>query len=423
MNRRWLGLLIGAALAVPAVTALAAAPPAVSGVSLSGDANSSPLEATFLATTVSTTPLVDGQYPHAQADVASSTQATAHGTVFDPGALVQTLPYEINSNCPPPSPFPSTPPPVIGCRQFPNYPFEYDADSGRPHNAGSVAGGTVGPATFAAGEYDLNVGDGTADAAASGGRLGLGLPLALSVANGSAHATVRVEGDRVISSVTQRLQGVVVAGVVDIAAIDSTITTSAISGRPGSAAGTLTVSGVTVAGQPASIDQGGIHLAGTTLPLPLDQAQQALQQLEQAGLSVKLLAPARDVKAGHSSYDGAAVQVTETAPDGSAWSVRLGGARASTVAVPFAVPAIEAVAFGGAVAAPPAETLPAAAAPPPPPVPGGRRIVVRFAGLTLTPLQLLIALAGLLELALLGGIATVLWPRPAAAPAPTLRPL
>ena len=171
MNRRWLGLLIGAALAVPAVTALAAAPPAVSGVSLSGDANSSPLEATFLATTVSTTPLVDGQYPHAQADVASSTQATAHGTVFDPGALVQTLPYEINSNCPPPSPFPSTPPPVIGCRQFPNYPFEYDADSGRPHNAGSVAGGTVGPATFAAGEYDLNVGDGTADAAASGGRL------------------------------------------------------------------------------------------------------------------------------------------------------------------------------------------------------------------------------------------------------------
>jgi hypothetical protein len=422
--RRYLvGSLLGAALALPAVTALAALAPAASGVSLSGDADSSPLEATFLATTVSTTPLVDGQFPHAQADVASSVQATAHGTVFDPGALVQTLPYEINSNCPPPSPFPATPPPVVGCPQFPAYPFEYDADSGRPHNAGSVAGNTVGPMSFAGGEYDLNVGDGAADAVASGARATLALPEQLTVTSGSAHANVSVQGDRVVSTVTQRLQGVVLAGVIDIGAVDSTVTTSAVAGRPGAATGTLSVSGVTVAGQAATIDQNGIHLAGQTLPLPTGQAQQVLQQLQQAGLEVKLLAPAPLVAQGHSSYDGAALQVTETAPDGSSVSVRLGGARASAVAVPFSVPPPASAGFGGPSLAAPAGTLPAAAPPPAGAAGGGSRIVLRLAGFALTPLQLLIALAALLEALLLAGAVTVLWPHRTAPPAPTLRAL
>lgn len=423
MRRLRVAALLGVICAVPAVTALAASSPAVSGVSLSGDANSSPVEATFLATTVSTTPLVDGRFPHAQADVASSVQATAHGTVFDPGALVQTLPYEINSNCPPPSPFPATPPPVIGCPQFPNYPFEYDADSGRPHNAGTVAGNTVGPATFAAGGYDLNVGDGTADAAATGGRLALALPESLTVASGSAHATVRVEGDHVVSTVAQRLQGVVIAGVIDIGAIDSTVTTNAVSGRPGAAAGTLTVSGVTVAGQAATIDQSGIHLAGQTVPLPLDQAAQVLQQLQQAGLSVKLLAPAQEVTAGHSGYDGAAIEVTETAPDGSAWSIRLGGARASSVAVPFSVPPLGSFGAGPTGVSAPVGTLPPAPPPPGPAAGGGSRVLLKLAGFRLTPLQLLIALASLLEVALLGAMATALWPRRVPERVPTLRGL
>ncbi len=421
-RRHALGALIGAAVAVPAVTALAAASPALGGVSLSGDANSSPVETTFLATTVSTTPLVDAQYPHAQADVASNVQATAHGTVLDPGALVQTLPYEISSNCPPPSPFPPTPPPVTGCRQFPNYPFEYDADSGRPHSSGSVAGNTVGPLTVAAGEYDLNVGDGVADAIASGGRSTLAAPQQLTVAGGYAHSTVRVQGDEVVSTVTQRLQGVVIAGVIDIGAIDSTVSTTAVPARPGSATGRLVLSGVTVAGQAAAIDQDGIHLAGQSVPLPLDTAQQVLQQLQQAGLTVKLLAPTPEVNAGHSSYDGAAVQVTETAPDGSAISIRLGGARSSAVAVPFSVPALGSLGFGGSAVTIPTGSLPPAAAPPPPPA-GGSRIVLRLAGLELTPLQVLIALAALVEVGLLGGTATLLWPARVRAPQATLRPL
>jgi len=433
VRSRLLALLIGAALAVPAVTALAAVSPALSGQSLSGDANSSPVEATFLVTTVSTTPLVDARYPHAQADIASTVQATAHGSVFDPGALVQTLPYEINSNCPPPSPFPPSPPPVTGCQQFPNYPFEYDADSGRPHSAGTVAAQTVGPLTLAAGEYDLNVGAGSADAVASGGRSALALPQQLTVSSGSAHATVRVVGDRVISTVTERLQGVVIAGAIDIGAIDSTVTTTAVSGHLGAATGTLSVSGVTVAGQPATIDQGGIHLAGQSVPLPLDPAQQVLQQLRQAGLEVKLLAPVLEVKAGHSAYDGAAVEITETFPDspvsqipggsGSGISIRLGGARASAVAVPFTVPGLPSLGFSAPAVGAPAGSVPPPAPPAAPGSSGGSQVVLRFAGLTLTPLQLLIALASLLELALLGGLATMLWPARVSEPAPTLRPL
>ncbi|HEX6489230.1 MAG TPA: hypothetical protein VF137_10240 [Candidatus Dormibacteraeota bacterium] len=424
MRRRLLlGPLAGALVAIPAVTAALAASPAVSGVSLSGDANSSPVETTMLATTVSTTPIVDAQYPHAQADVASSVQATAHGSILDPGALVQTLPYEINSNCPPPAPFPHITPPG-GCPPFPAYPFGADADSGRPHNAGTVQGGTYGPLTIAAGEYDLNAGQGLADAVVYGGRAALqGAPL--EIANGSAHANVHVAGAEVVSTVETRLQGVVIGGVLDIGAIDSRVTTAAISGSPATATGTLAVSGVTVAGVPASIDQEGIHLAGQTLPLPLDPADQALQQLQQAGIAVRLLAPAKHVAKGDSSYSGSTIQVTLTsAQDGSSISVLLGGARASTVAVPFQLLPQATASSLGQAAPPPPGGLPSAIGPSTSTIAGAQgQVILRFAGFTLTPLQLLLALAALLELLLLAGGTTVLWPRPVDVPRPTLTSL
>lgn len=416
-----LGVTIGALLAIPAATAALAAGPAAGGVSLSGDANSSPVETVMLATTVSTTPLVDARYPHAQADVASSVQATAHGTILDPGALVQTLPYEINSNCPPPSPFPPFSPPG-GCPPFPAYPYEYDADNGRPHNAGTVAGGTYGPLTLAAGEYDLNVGSGTADARASGGHAALAVAVPVSVAGGFAHAQVHVAGSQVVSTVESLVHGVVIDGVLDIGAIDSTAATSAVAGRPGSARGTLAVSGVALAGQPASIDQNGIHLAGQALPLPLDPARQALQQLQQAGVSVRLLAPSQQVGAGHSVYTGSAIEVTLTsAQDGSSISIRLGGASSSTVAVPFEIPALAPVGtFAGTSAAPPGG-LPGGGLPSSSTTPGtGGEVILRLAGFALTPRQVLLVLAGLLELSLLAAAAVILRPRADLAPRPTL---
>lgn len=425
-SRLLAGLILGGLLALPGAGAAVAASPAAAGYALSGDANAAAVEITMLAATFSTTPLVDGQFPHAQADVASSDQSTAHGSVLDPGALVQTLPYEVSSNCPPPSPFPSVAPPG-GCPQFPAWPFGADADSAHPHVTGNVAGQSVGPFSFGAGDYDLVAGAGSASATATGGRASLTAAQPLTVASGSAQASVRLEGATVVSQVTDRLQGVTIAGVVDIGSIDSTATTRAVPGSPGSATGSLAVGDVTVAGQPAAIDQNGIHLLGQDVPLPLDPAEQALQQLQQAGLSIRLLKPEQVAAVGHAAYTGSAIQVTETSPqDGSGFSILLGPARASAVAVPFQafVPASFPLGAVGGGGTPVLASLPASTGQPPAPPaahPGGS--MFRVAGLALTPKALLLALLGLLELCLLAAGAVVLWPRTQAPPTATLRPL
>ena len=413
-------LIAAGLLLVPGAGAVAAAsnPP---DVSLSGDANASPLEIQLIGATVSSHPLIDAQYAHAQSDVASGDQATAHGSVLDPGDLVQTLPYEVGANCPPPPPFP--PPPPGSCPQLPHWPFGADADLEHRHVAGSVNASSVGPLSFGAGEYDLQVQPGAASATASGGRATLA---PLTVASGSSHASVATAGSSVVAEIGERLQGVVIDGLLDIESIASTVTVRAAAGSRGVPAGHLTVSGVTVAGQPATIDEAGVHLAGQTLPLPLDPAQQALQQLQQAGISVRLLQPQEVASSGYGSYAGSAIQVTLASPqDGSGFSAMLGPAGASAVAVPFQTLLPARLPLGGTTATAGSSTseLPSAAAPAASRSPGSTTSVIRLLGLTLTPRALLLALLALLELSLLAAGVLLFWPARAAPPAPTLRPL
>lgn len=428
MRRRfWAGLLAGGLLAVPgAGVAVAAGGGSPANVSLSGDANASPLEVEMVAGSFAKGPLIDARYPHAQADVASGDQATAHGSLLDPGNLVQTLPYEVAANCPPPSPFPQQPPPG-GCPQFPAWPFGADADLAHPNASGNVAGSAVGPLAFGAGAYELTVAAGSAAATATGGDATLSAPAALSVTSGSAQATVTALGAEAVSQVTERLQGIKIAGLVDIAAIESTAQVRTAAGAAGQASGRLTVTGVTVAGQAASLDESGLHLLGQSAALPLDPARQALEQLRQAGITVTLLQPQRVANTGYGSYTGAAVAVTLASPqDGSGFTALLGPAGASAVAVPF-----QGVALGGLPAAGQAPALPLGAAtglpgsgalPPGGPA-GGGGTVIHLLGLTLAPRALIIALLALAELALLGAGAAVFWPARVPPPAATLRPL
>jgi hypothetical protein len=399
---------------------VAASPPA--NLSLSGDANASPLEVQMVAGTVAKDPLVDARYAHAQADVASGDQETAHGSILDPGALVQTLPYEFAANCPPPSPFPQQPPPG-GCPQFPRWPFGADADAAHPEATGSVGGSSVGPLSFGAGEYNLSVAAGRALASTTGGRVAVA---SLTVASGSSQSSVTAQGSTVVSQVTERLHGVVIDGVLDIAAIESTVTVRTGAGSPGASSGRLTVSGVTVAGQAASIDGSGIHIVGRSQALPIGPAEEALQQLERAGIAVRMLEPQQAAHAGYGSYDGAALQVTLASPqDGSGFTVLLGPAAASAVAVPFQSLALPSFGFDGSASGVglTSSTLPNATAPTASTPPGSSGTAVRLLGVALTPKALLLALLGVVELSLIAFATLLLWPVRAAAPAPTLRAL
>lgn len=427
MTRRlWLGLIAGGLLAVPGVAvAVAASDGTSSSYSLSGDADASPLEIQMVAGSFAKGPLVDARYPHAQADVASGDQASAHGSILDPGNLVQTLPYEVGANCPPPQPFPQEPPPG-GCPQFPSWPFGADADPAHPEVSGSVAGNQVGPLSFGVGEYDLSVSPEMAAATADGGRATLAAAAPLTVTSGEASASVAAQGSAVVSQVTERLQGIVIDGLLDIASVESVAKARTEAGSKGVGSGRLTVSGVTLAGQAASIDATGVHLIGQSATLPLDPAQQALQQLQQAGVSVKLFGPQATSQSGYGAYSGSAIEVTLASPqDGSGFTILLGPAAASAVAVPFQTFAAAPLTSVGGVTTTGlgAASLPGGLPPAAAPQPGGGSRVIRLLGLALTPRALIVALFALMEMSLLGAGAAVLWPAPPAPPEPTLRPL
>ncbi|MFA5785420.1 MAG: hypothetical protein WDA71_00300 [Actinomycetota bacterium] len=92
--------------------------------------------------------------------------------------------------------------------------------------------------------------------------------------------------------------GIDIAGVVKISSIHQTATASSTAHAGASKASAQTeVSGVTVAGIPATIDADGVHAAGQGAAIPLGKtADQVIgETLAQAGISLRLMSPTMDV--------------------------------------------------------------------------------------------------------------------------------
>lgn len=159
-----------------------------------------------------------------------------------------------------------------------------------------------------------------ADAVVDGGQAGS----TVGSGNSEAHSTGTVGDSSVSATARASLREVSLAdGVVKIGSLVSQAS-AASDGITASASGTTTVTGMTVAGVPVTVDRNGVHVAGQGSPVDTEQVNSALASL---GMTIVLSGPTQTRSGATVSYDSGSLIVYWTpSPDGSL-TARLGGAR------------------------------------------------------------------------------------------------
>jgi hypothetical protein len=423
-------LIVLVGMTAAALVAFAAASPARS-FTYSAHADGSTVEITFMVPGVSGNNLIDARYPHAQADLGSPTQSHSRASVMDPGDLVQTIPGQADSKCRQYQQKYGFPP---SCPPFPAYPYFAQADyPSKPSDSGAVKMQTIGPLTLGAGTYSARAL--AASAIADGAGHSLDLAGAIGVGDGTTHSITTVDDSGAAGTVTSTLSGIGLFSVVDIAGLASTARASAPAAGNGHANGALKLTGVTVLGTPATINADGVHLLGQSAAIggATSPAQQALDQLRGAGVTIKLLPASSSVEAGLVSYEGQALQVSGVIPGGGpSFAVKIGHVAAAA----FLLPEQHLTGSGGSFRSGPATTtvtIPGTSGQPavpgtagsPRPIQGTVRHVPDspLAALGLAPPALLISLFGVFEAAMITAVAALLWPSRQPLPVETLRPL
>jgi hypothetical protein len=168
-----------------------------------------------------------------------------------------------------------------------------------------------------------------------------------------------------------------VGGVLRIASVTSTALAT-VKDAVATAHGRTTITGVTVAGAPAVIDDHGLHIGSSDQPLDPGLADAASRALAQTGLTVYVSKPTSRVNGAHVTYTSGSVVVYWKPPgdtNGDSFTVAVGGVSVGAGSSPgFGAPGIiplaltagaGAGAISSAVAAPVASGSMASAAPAP----------------------------------------------------------
>ena len=124
-------------------------------------------------------------------------------------------------------------------------------------------------------------------------------------------------------------------GVLKIGSIVS-VARAATDGNAATGEGHTTVTGVTVAGQPASIDETGLHIGNQNQPDPVAGAanQVGAEALRQAGITVTVSQPQKTVQGATGQLTAGSVVVNWNDGHGEVTTFALGGASASVAATP-----------------------------------------------------------------------------------------
>jgi hypothetical protein len=157
-------------------------------------------------------------------------------------------------------------------------------------------------------------------------------PAVLSVGNLSSRATTTLKDNIGTAVATTHWLDIEIAGVVHIAKIESRAE-SHTDGSSAAPSGTLTVSGVTVAGTPATIDETGVHVQalGIETPLSVDPLNAIL---DKQGIHMFLTHPDSTKSDGSASYTTSSLLVTWHTPKGQVITMTLGGSRVAVEATP-----------------------------------------------------------------------------------------
>src|SRR3954464_15154832 len=252
------------------------------------------------AGSIITASLFDDAVAYAAGDYDSGGSSEALAAPAFPGRLVVQGPQLLCSE-------------VFDCPAAPPaYPLLADASyPRRPRDTAAASGGPIGSGPFvvrplAAGAKASAAGNNGATTGAQTSLLS-GTPGAVSIGASSASSTVTEVGSGLHVQVASNLSDISIGEVVHIAAIRARDDITVSPGKRPLDVPTVTVTGVNVAGQPATIDERGVHVAGRDGP-------SVSRQLERSGVQVRLVGTHRADTATGARSDAAALEIDVALP-------------------------------------------------------------------------------------------------------------
>src|SRR4051812_8200686 len=282
---------------------LPGAAPATAAVFLQAQTTATAVHVTVTqqpAASIITASLFDDAVAYAAGDYDSGGSSEALAAPAFPGRLVVQGPQLLCSevfDCPvsPPSY------PLLADASYPRRPHDRAAASGQPIGSGPfvvtplAAGATAG----AAGNTGAATGAATS--------LLTGTPGAVTAGASSASSTVTGTAGGLHLRVASTVTDVSIAGLVHIATVAARDDIVVAPGKRPVDTPTITVTGVTVAGQAATIDDRGVHVLGNDGP-------SVSRQLDRSGVQVRLVGTHRADTATGARSDATALEIDVPLP-------------------------------------------------------------------------------------------------------------
>lgn len=237
--------------------------------------------------------LIEADVPFSRTLITSGPQVDAIGSPYYPGDILGNFGGLASEFFPPQFPNPGNWP-LMARAQYPANPTYGASASFGPTPTGSPI---VPQVVSAVAHASQTGGDATGNLVGFvvGPGMGQGGAAALEVATVQASNTVTVGTSSIKAVANAVLKTIEIAGMVDITQITSDASSTS-DGTTGTPAAALHIGQVTVDGQPAYIDDQGVHVSGTTTYVPgaptPAQVQSSLNTtLAQDGISIRLLDP------------------------------------------------------------------------------------------------------------------------------------
>ena len=271
----------------------------------------------------------EGTVPHTEANLQNGPVGSGLATVFWPGPLAAnggtlllvlqpgcqaTAPVGLPSGATPLCPLPDS------AKQL-NYPLRASARSGEnpPTNSLSSPGAEL---TTTAEAKKV-----TADAVVA-------QPISATGAFGTtqSHSKVEQTNDGGVAEASAKVQDINIGGAIKIDQVVSTAKATT-DGTKADGATSTTVSGMTVGGQPAYVDEKGLHIGEQNQPAYAVANQIAQQALSEGGFKIFVSTPTREVEGASANVTAGSLIILQESDSGTTGYI-LGGAHAQVAAVP-----------------------------------------------------------------------------------------
>ena len=150
----------------------------------------------------------------------------------------------------------------------------------------------------------------------------------------SSSSEVRLSGPHAVAATAlSTVKDLDMAGVVKIASVVSQVTVTSDGTTP-KASGSTVVSGATVAGQPVSIDQSGVHVVSASAPLNSVASQIVDSAIASVGMKIEVSQPSQTISDGVLSYNAGSLVFLWSPPGsgGQSFTATVGGTSATVQA-------------------------------------------------------------------------------------------